>query len=287
MGVSAAISIGLPVVLFIVWRNKYKLKAVPMLTGAAAFVLFAMILEQILHSYVLSPNADGSDSFVRRNTALFIIYGVLAAGIFEETARFIAFYILKRKYKGIGTGLSYGIGHGGIEAVLIAGLAMISMVALSVMVNNGTTGGFGDSPAVHNQIDLLKNSNPVLFLASGFERIIAVTVHISLSMLVWCAVTVKGKTWLYPAAILLHAVVNVPAVMYQSGIITNVWLVELLFVIPTAALAYFAYKLCNTMNRADVEDVELNVEKLVEENTSSAETKSIEPEAEIEANDNT
>ncbi|MDR0538038.1 MAG: YhfC family intramembrane metalloprotease [Tannerellaceae bacterium] len=57
------------------------------------------------------------------------------AGLFEETARFISFKILKKKYNGIGTGLAYGIGHGGIEAVLLAGLSMIVSIVFCIMIN--------------------------------------------------------------------------------------------------------------------------------------------------------
>jgi len=245
MAISAIISIGLPVVLFFVWRKKYNLKLIPMLVGVAAFVLFAMILEQLLHIVVLRPAADGTIALAKNNPALFVLYGIFAAGIFEETARFISFHLLKKKYDGVGTGLSYGIGHGGIEAVLIAGVAMLSSIVMSIAVNTGNAGILGSDPIVLAQIDAVRTAGPIMFLASGFERIIAITVHISLSVLVWCAVKVKGKLWLYPAAIILHAIVNIVPAMYQAGLTDNVWLVEAIIIIPatlTAIAAYFACK---------------------------------------------
>ena len=42
MGVSAIISIGLPIALYVALKRKYGLKVVPMLVGAAAFIVFAM-----------------------------------------------------------------------------------------------------------------------------------------------------------------------------------------------------------------------------------------------------
>ena len=60
IGVSAAVSIGLPIALFFAFRKKYGLKIVPMLVGAAAFIVFAMVLEQLLHYFVLRPGPDGS-----------------------------------------------------------------------------------------------------------------------------------------------------------------------------------------------------------------------------------
>jgi len=252
MIISAIISIGLPVAIFLIWRKKYKLKIVPVLFGITAFIMFALFLEQILHSFVLRPNPDGSIGLLTRSPALFILYAIFAAGVFEETARFISFHILKRRFDGIGTGLSYGIGHGGIEAILIAGLAMISNILMSVTINSGNTAILGNDPLVFAQINSMISTPPVLFLASGFERLIAISVHISLSMLVWCSVKEKGKIWLYPAAIFLHALVNLAPAFYQAGIIQSIWVIEGLIIIPAVLVAYFAYRVCKIMQKEDV-----------------------------------
>ena len=267
MSVSAAIAIGLPVVLFFIWRRKYKLKAIPVLFGIAAFILFALILEQIMHVLVLSPNADGSSSVILKNPVLFVLYGTMAAGVFEETARFLSFQILKKKHSGIGTGLAYGIGHGGLEAVFIAGLAMISNISVSIVINNGDAALLGNDFATLAGINALITTESINFLASGFERILAVSVHVSLSVIVWCSVKLKGKLWLYPAAILLHAVFNIPATLYQFGVIRNIWLTEGLLVIPAVLIAALAYYFCKLMQSEDEAAAIINVEALVDANT--------------------
>ena len=267
MSISALIAIGLPVALFLLWRKKYKLKVLPLLIGVGAFILFALVLEQIMHMLVLGPNADGSASIILKNPVFFVLYGTLAAGIFEETARFLSFHILKKKHGGIGTGLSYGIGHGGIEAIIIAGLAMISNISASIMINSGDVSMLGDDPSVLAGINALINTGSINFLVSGFERILAVTVHISLSMIVWCSVRSKGRWWLFPAAILLHAVFNIPAALYQFGLIGNIWLTEALLLLPTVLIAYAAYHFCKVMQKEDEEAAVINVEELVDANT--------------------
>lgn len=253
MAVSGIIAIGLPITLFIVWFKKYDLKFLPLFVGMSAFLLFAIILEQIMHAIVLRPNEDGSIDLIKNNPALFILYGIFAAGVFEESARFISFKLLKRKFSGIGTGLSYGIGHGGIEAVLIAGLAMVSNIAASAMINTGNTAALGNDPAVLAQLGTLATTPSALFLASGFERVIAITAHISLSIFVWCSVTVKGKLWMYPAAIFMHAIINLAPAMYQAGMIESIWLVELLIAIPAALIAYGSYCVCKILRNSENE----------------------------------
>ena len=74
------------------------------------------------------------------------------------------------------------------------------------------------------------------FLVVGVERLVAICLHIALSVLVFQAVKRPGKRWLYPAAILLHAGMDVFAALYQRGVIT-LWTSE-------ACMAVFAALVC-------------------------------------------
>jgi len=240
MAVSAILAIGVPVCLFVVFRKKFDLKVVPMLAGIAGFVIFALVLEALVHRIVIGR-------FIQTNDLpLYIIYGACMAGLFEESARFIAFKILKRKYEGIGTALSYGIGHGGIEAIMLAGLAMISSIATSIIINTGNiesiTGSLkGDALAAANiQLQALFTTAPYLFLVGGFERLFAIAVHISLSVVVFYSVYGKNKLWLYPLAILLHAIVDIPAMMFQTGGIKSIFVVEGIVCLFAVCLLLFA-----------------------------------------------
>lgn len=198
MAISAIISIGVPIGLFLFWRKRFDMKVVPMLVGLAAFVIFAMLLEQMLHMVVLKPDAAGNIA-LKSNPFLYMLYGCFAAGIFEESARFISFKLLKKKYHGIGTGLSYGIGHGGIEAGLLLGIAMINNIVLAFMINSGTIeavqSGLQGAAATRlgTQITALTTTQPYMFLVGGAERIFAIAIQISLSVLVWYAVNKKGN----------------------------------------------------------------------------------------------
>jgi len=240
MAVSAIVAIGIPVCLFIIARKKFYAKVVPMLFGIAGFVVFALVLESLVHKIVLGRFLSPS------NKVLYIIYGVSMAGIFEESARFIAFNILKRKYEGIGTALSYGIGHGGIESILLAGLAMINSMVSSIIINTGNIGMItgklqGDTlTTVNNQIAALINTAPYMFLVSGLERVLAIAVQLSLTVIVFYAVFGKKKLWLYPLAIVFHAMVDIPAAMYQTGGIKNVFMVEGIIFVLAVCLALFA-----------------------------------------------
>ena len=239
MAISMVVSIGVPILLFFYFRKKCGGKGVPMLLGAIAFVVFALILERLVHAMVLHPDAEGNIALKSR-PILYMLYGGFMAGIFEETARFISMHILKSKYQGIGTALSYGVGHGGAESVLIAGLGMLSSLIFGVMLNAGQT-----FPQMEAAITALTTTPSYLFLISGTERMLALCLQISLSVLVWYAVVRKDRVWLFPAAILLHAVVDFPAALYQTGVISNIFAVEgiiLVISLLCALLARYVYK---------------------------------------------
>ncbi|MFP3153959.1 YhfC family intramembrane metalloprotease [Lachnospiraceae bacterium ZAX-1] len=239
MAISVLVSIGLPLGLFLFFKKRFGLKVVPMLVGMGSFIVFALILESLVHQIVLRPAADGTIGLTN-NPLLFMLYASFAAGIFEETGRFLSFLLLKKKYSGIGTGLSYGIGHGGIEAILLCGLSMAGNLVLSLIINTKTVAVLGDSPQILAALETLKDTNSFLFLVSGLERVFVVAIHISLSILVWLAVNSAGKKWLYLVAIVLHAIVDMPAALMQAGVLTNVLWVELLVAASAVALVAIA-----------------------------------------------
>jgi uncharacterized membrane protein YhfC len=231
MGVSAALSIFVPVGLVIFMGLKKRLNWKATLAGAILFVVFVLVLERTMHILVLGT--DMSKSALYNNLILYMLYGGFAAGLFEETARLLGFkFLLKvREKESPDTGISYGLGHGGIEAVLLGGLAVVSSMVTAIMLNSGALGSIasalkGDQlTAFNQQISNLVNANSFLFLATGIERISAIMIQIGLSLFVFKAV--KEKKWLfYVYAILLHAGIDMFAILFQRGVIKNIVLLE-------------------------------------------------------------
>ena len=240
MAVSALLSVAVPVILFFVVRKKYGKGILPVILGGAGFLLFAMILEQLLHLVVLRPNPNG-DIALMQSPFLFMLYGALAAGIFEETARFLSFHILKKRCEGFGTALKHGIGHGGTEAILVGGISAVSSMVLVLMAQSGGAEGIsmlGES--VRQQVQTIAATPSYMFLVSAAERMMALVLQISLSVIVFYSVYPKRRVWLFPLAVLLHALVDCPAALYQAGVIKNVWIVEGLVLVATIALAAIA-----------------------------------------------
>jgi uncharacterized membrane protein YhfC len=231
MAVSALIGIAIPVVLFIVFRKKYKADILPFFIGCAVFAVFALLLESFVHKFILT---SATGEAIMSNIWIYGIYAGLMAGLFEETGRYAAFKTVLRSRRGKNqNALMYGAGHGGFEAIYILGVSMISNIVMSVTLNSGMgsslTAGVTDPAAlqqINASIAALAGAEPTVFLVGSAERFAAVALHISLSVLVWFAAKNGGRCfWFYPLALILHALIDAAAVIL-SQYTSNLWILE-------------------------------------------------------------
>src|SRR5690554_5410572 len=116
MAVSALLAGVLPIVLIVHFyiREKYSLKAV--VVGALAFFISQMVLRiPLINILSVQPWWQA----LAANFFMLAIILSFTAGLFEETARYIGFrFVLKNKLSWK-TGLAFGLGHGGIESVML------------------------------------------------------------------------------------------------------------------------------------------------------------------------
>ena len=240
---SLCISIALPVVLLIVVHKKTKARMAMAVIGAATFFLFAMVLEQILHAVVLGVGGER----ITGNIWIYGLYGGLAAGLFEEVGRFVAMRFAMKKQLNLPNALMYGVGHGGIEAILIVGLASVSNLVTSIMINAGTLeaslGALDQATkeATLTQLSALWTTPSYQFFLSGIERIVAVTLHIALSVLVFQAVKLgKKRYWFWAFAI--HVGVDFATVIAANYL--NLVLVDVMLAVLVAGVVALTVSLC-------------------------------------------
>jgi uncharacterized membrane protein YhfC len=157
------------------------------------------------------------------------VYGGLAAllaGLFEETGRWIAFKFLLKKRTDKKAAISYGMGHGGFEVVFLLVFTGIQYLTYISLINSGQFSTIVEqvravSPnqvaaveALPETLAAITISNVVL---SVMERVSAMLIHVACSILVFDAARIPQKRWMFPLAILLHAFVDIFAVLYQVG----------------------------------------------------------------------
>lgn len=248
LGLGALLGIGIPLAAAVIFKLKRRKAWLPsVFIGAATFFVFAMILEQLLHSIML-PIVSG-------NTAAYCIYGILAAGIFEETGRFVAYKTLMKKHLSTDNAIYMGIGHGGFEALLLLGLNMFSyfIIALVSTVTGSTDLFTSQVPpeaaeTLKLQLEAVSQVGIANVLLSMLERLIAMTLHICMSVWVYEAVARKGKLWLYPAAIAAHALFDLSAVLYQTGILTSLSAVYIPMTIFTGVIVFATVKMAKALS---------------------------------------
>ncbi|WP_434121421.1 YhfC family intramembrane metalloprotease [Salinicoccus roseus] len=238
MSIVGLVAFLLPFAFIMVLRRWFQIQWIPILIGAVTFIIFAMVLEQISHFFVLGSEMGEEIPLLRNSPWLYVLYGVLAAGVFEETGRLVAFLLMKRRYRKLDSSISYGIGHGGVEAVLLLGIGMVSAITFSVLLNSGSSILDGLPPEATESVTGTAN---YMYVLSIVERVFAISLHIGLSVIVWVSVMDKGKWWFFPLAILFHALTNLTAGMFQSGLLDSIWMVYAGFIVMTAVTLWVAY----------------------------------------------
>ncbi len=236
-----------PTSLAVWWIKTKREKVTTVLLGAATWFVFAIVLESIPKAIFLTPLLPVGRA-VTGNLALMTALAALFAGVFEETGRFLAFRYLLKNRRNRETGVSFGIGHGGFEAMYLMLAGGAQNLVCAVLINAGRFQALIDKAAGQGVDVSSLESLPVQLAAltpatsalGMLERVFAVGLHIGLSVLVFYAVKRK-KLWLFPLAIVLHALFDLPAALYQIGALTNVYAVEGAFAAYAAALLAVAY----------------------------------------------
>lgn len=244
MAVNALLGFAVPVCLAVYLVRRHHARLSTILIGAGTFIVFALVLESILHQLVLK---GPSGAAILDNTLLYALYGGLAAGVFEETGRFLSMkFLMKKEPSKPLPGIAYGVGHGGVEMLIIFGITMIGNLVLSAMVNSGQADAlFASAPEeaavqLQAQLDQLQTTGAGTWLVGLWERFSALVLHLGLSLLVWVAVRKGGKwLWLFPAAILLHALVDAGAVLLQKS--AGMVPIELIITAEAVAVAAIGY----------------------------------------------
>lgn len=218
--IAVIIEIGLPVALALLVIRRFKVSWLVVLTGVLTFIGSQVVHIPLLQVPTLLYNA-GKISMLPSQWPIwaYAIYLGLFAGLCEETARLIGFKVLKNKAKDYKAGLALGVGHGGTESIILAGVPVLINVVYVLLYNPQIQLAHGVSQdsvnAMLANIAAFWTTPWHLPLAGAVERITAISSQLVMSILVWKTVT-RGKAWGYPLAILYHTVLDGSAVWVSS-----------------------------------------------------------------------
>lgn len=183
--------------------------------GALIFVLFQLVTRvpavQVIQG-LIAPQLQASRALLFAWLAALS----LSAGLFEEVGRYVGYrWLMRTEEKTWAKGVMYGLGHGGIEAMLLVGgmalLGLVNLVALASMDISALPLDDAQRAQLDAQLGAVQALPAWTPLLGAWERLWAVPFHVGLSVLVLQVFRRGGPGWLL-AAILAHALVNFAAV---------------------------------------------------------------------------
>jgi uncharacterized membrane protein YhfC len=149
-----------------------------------------------------------------------IAFGAVTAGLFEEVGRYLGFRWLWGSHaRDWESALMYGVGHGGLESMLLTGgLSILGLVNVLLLSRMDLT----KLPLNATQLEQARAQQAIIFrtpgwtpLMSAVERVFAIAVQVSMSVLVLQCFVRESLRWLW-VAVGYHAMVDfVPVVLAQ------------------------------------------------------------------------
>ena len=193
------VSLILPGLALILYARKKKGILSAWLLGAAGFVVSQVVVRLPILT-ALGRNA----SFVAFSHNHLVVYGLglaFTAALFELAGRLAAAKLLERKGLTWERSVAAGMGHGGIEAMILIGMSFIANLVYIYMLNSGTfdamvaqaAAACADTAQLEAVRDALVNTSSWMFLLAAVERLLTMVLHVGMSVLV-CFGVHRGKT---------------------------------------------------------------------------------------------
>lgn len=224
-----------PVALLIVLGARRKLTAAPLFLGAAAFFVSQMLLRMpILSALSTQKWFQGFAA----NTIPYVLVLSLSAGLFEESARLGGALLLKR-HRTFRDAVSFGLGHGICEVILLAGMTHLNNVLFCLVINSGSAQALaGVLPAgtLEQVTAQLMAVTPAAVYWGILERVSAVLFHLFATVLVFEGV-VRRKAGYYLLAVGAHTLFNVAGVLLAGWL--PIWGAELILLLLALAGGWY------------------------------------------------
>ncbi|MCE7905906.1 MAG: YhfC family intramembrane metalloprotease [Anaerolineae bacterium CFX3] len=205
----------LPILLGFWLTRKFRLSWKLFFAGALTFIASQILHIPFLYGTTALFNGGTLPSPPPAWSAAFnAVFLGLAAGIFEETARWVLFKFFLKKARSWNEGVLVGAGHGGVEAFILGVISLFTVINMVVLksADLSTMGVPAEQLAAAQQQVAAFWASPAYMGLLGFvERIFAITLHLALSTMVLYGIANKKPLWFW-LAVLWHSVVDAAAV---------------------------------------------------------------------------
>ena len=199
--VTLFISLILPLIVLLVYalRNRKQGIVSAWIIGALGFFIPQMLIRLPILT-LLSPQLA---KFAAFSPLLYAFSLAATAGLFELAGRILAARVMGNRLTPKRV-LAAGLGHGGIEAMMIIGISYINNLVYIAMIQSGTFDALlaqnAATPEVVAQLEQVRtalvSTSPAMFLLAGYERLLTMVCQAAMSVMV-CYGMASGKPGKY------------------------------------------------------------------------------------------
>ena len=218
--VNALLMIAIPLVMGAILARRLRVGWRLFAVGAATFV-GSQILHLPFNTQVLSLVIEWlglTEAQTGVPLALVALLYGLSAGVFEEVARYLVYRLKLKEVTSWGQALMFGAGHGGVEAILLGGLATYALFQ-AVAYRGAELNGLvppEQLELVQSQLEAYWTAPWYSIVLGAVERAFTLCFHLSASLLVLHAIIRRKPVWL-ALAVGWHTLVNAVA-LFAFGI---------------------------------------------------------------------
>ena len=255
------ISLILPILVLILFavRNRRQGIVSAWLLGATGFFVTQMLIR--LPILTVLQSQSWFLSFAQHHIFGYAFSLAFTAGLFELAGRFAVAKLMHKKLT-YHRSLAAGLGHGSIEAMLLIGMTYVNNLIYIVLINTGTFDTILAQTAAMgvdvSQLELIRTQlvgmAPAMFLLAGVERILAMTAHVAMSMLVCYGVAHKKPLSCALVCLLIHTFIDLTAGLSLVLPQTTAYLVIYSILIVVAAASLFILKELRCRWKEDIHD---------------------------------
>jgi uncharacterized membrane protein YhfC len=217
MAASVVFVVAYPLVLAVVAHRRLHVGWRYLAYGAIVFFIFQLATRVPAVQLIQSAIAEQLKASRTLMWAWLVVLA-LTAGLFEEVGRYLGYRVfMRREDKTWPKAIMYGLGHGGLESiVLVGGLTLVGLINFWSIASGGLTQLPEDQRVLAAQQVQVLNSQPGwTALLSAWERLWTVPIQVAFSVIV-LQVFRRGKLIWLLWAVLGHALVDLVVVGLQQ-----------------------------------------------------------------------
>lgn len=250
MSFNMILGIGLPVLLALLIKKKYKMRLGILFIGASAYIVSDMLFLTLINTLIVNI-APVADFFETNRTVYSLFYGVIH-GVVQVGGYYLMIRFLMKDFLRKENALMFGVGVRCIDSVMAYGVnAGLSYLMVATAVNrqgmDAYLTGIGEEYMEENRA-ILENmiATPVSqILGVGLAGAFLVFLSIAVSVLVFLAAKREGKKALFAPAFVISMLDGLLLELYNGGTVDNV-LVYVAFLglltVVSCVLTFFVYR---------------------------------------------